>query len=129
MKPFPWRPRMRAKVHLGGFVTVIVVRDRMALCSWAEGPDGAEQPRSAWFRYDLLEPDLTADSATAGAFLQALQEEWNEPRIQCQPYDGSWAVTAPPTKGARGLEGMLEKILGQGPTAGRALLAAWNART
>lgn len=76
---------MCARVHPGGgLVTVIVTRDGMTLCSWIEGPSGAEQPRSAWFRYDLLTIEME-DPATIGVLMNELREVRGDPGIHLYP--------------------------------------------
>ena len=112
---------MRAHVRLGGLVTIIAVRDGMALCSWTEGPSGAEQPRSAWFRYDLLTPEME-DPATVGIFMDALREERRDPGIHLYPSksrltDGNpvaWFVYSSD-----------DQTLGAGSTRGGAVELAW----
>lgn len=109
---------MAARVHLGGIVAVVTARNGLALCSWAEGPAGAEQPRSAWFRFDLLSP-VEDDGATKGAVLDAIREAWNAPFsfVDWSPDDGwlCWILT-PGTIGSW-----------SGETEWDALMAAWEA--
>lgn len=76
MKPFPWRPRMAATSHESGFrLTLIVIRDGMALCSYDCGIPGVEHIRSGWYRLEMLKP-VEDDFATLGAFLGAVEEVW-----------------------------------------------------
>lgn len=76
MKPFPWRPRMAATSAESGFrLTLIVVRDGMALCSFDCGVPGAEHVRSGWYRLETLRP-VEDDPATLGALLGAVEEAW-----------------------------------------------------
>ena len=86
MKPFPWRPRMAATSPLSPYIlTVIVVRDGMAICSFDCGVPGAEHVRSDWFRLDDLKPDED-DPATLGALLGVVREVWNAPLAQVTPW-------------------------------------------
>lgn len=86
MKPFPWRPRMAATSSLSPhLLTVIVVRDGMALCSFDCGVPGAEHVRSVWFRLDDLKPDED-DPATLGALLGVVREVWNAHLAQVTPW-------------------------------------------
>jgi hypothetical protein len=56
-------------------LTVIVVRDGMALCSFNVGVPGAEYIRSDWFRLETLKP-VEDDPATLGALLAEVQRVW-----------------------------------------------------
>ena len=86
MKPFPWRPRMAATSPLSPYIlTVIVVRDGMALCSFDCGVPGAEHVRSDWFRLETLKP-VEDDPATLGALLGVVREVWNAPLAQVSPW-------------------------------------------
>ena len=86
MKPFPWRPRMAATSSLSPhLLTVIVVRDGMAICSFNVGVPGAEHVRSDWFRLETLKP-VEDDPATLGALLGAVREVWNAPLAQVSPW-------------------------------------------
>lgn len=86
MKPFPWRPRMAATSSLSPhLLTVIVVRDGMALCSFNAGVTGAEHVRSDWFRLETLKP-VEKDAATIGALLGVVREVWNAPLAQVSPW-------------------------------------------
>ena len=86
MKPFPWRPRMAATSSLSQhLLTVIVVRDGMALCWFNVGDPGAEHVRSDWFRLETLKP-VQNDAATIGALLDVVREVWNAPGAQVTPY-------------------------------------------
>ena len=86
MKPFPWRPRMAATSSLSPhLLTVIVVRDGMALCSFDCGVPGAEHVRSDWFRLETLKP-AENDAATLGALLGVVREVWSAPLAQASPW-------------------------------------------
>ena len=86
MRPFPWRPRMAATSSLSPhLLTVIVVRDGMALCSFNVGVPGAEHVRSDWFRLETLKP-VEKDAATIGALLGVVREVWNAPLAQVSPW-------------------------------------------
>lgn len=86
MRPFPWRPRMAATSSLSPhLLTVIVVRDGMALCSFDCGVPGAEHIRSDWFRLETLKP-VEKDAATIGALLGVVREVWNAPLAQVSPW-------------------------------------------
>ena len=86
MKPFPWRPRMAATSSLSPHIlTVIVVRDGIALCSFNVEVTGAEHVRSEWFRLDDLKPDED-DPATLGALLGVVREVWNAALAQVSPW-------------------------------------------
>ena len=86
MKPFPWRPRMAATTSLSPYIlTVIVVRDGMALCSFNVEVTGAEYVRAEWFRLDDLKPDED-DPATLGALLGVVREVWSAPLAQVSPW-------------------------------------------
>ena len=66
-------------------LTVIVVRDGMALCSFNVEVTGAEYVRAEWFRLDDLKPDED-DPATLGALLGAVREVWNAHLAQVTPW-------------------------------------------
>jgi len=66
-------------------LTVIVVRDGMALCSFNVGVPGAEHVRSDWFRLETLRP-AEQDAATLGALLGVVCEVWNAPLAQVSPW-------------------------------------------
>ena len=86
MKPFPWRPGMAATTSPSPYIlTVIAVRDGMALCSFNVEVTGAEHVRSDWFRLETLKPDED-DPATLGALLGVVREVWNAPLAQVTPW-------------------------------------------
>ena len=86
MKPFPWRPRMATTSPLSPYIlTVIAVRDGMAICSFNVGVPGAEHVRSDWFRLETLKP-VEDDPATLGALLGVVREVWNAPLARVTPW-------------------------------------------
>lgn len=116
-----WRPRMQARVTPNGILaTVILVRNGMALCAWAEGPPGAEQPRFAWFRFDRMELDLD-DAATVGALLAVLREVTNTPPTYLYP---STDLRPDGTSLAWFVYSRSDRVLGGGSTPGGAVLTA-----
>lgn len=136
MKPFPWRPGMRATTAQR-LVCVLAVRDGMALCAWDAGVPGAEQARSAWVALDALTPDR-ADPTTLGALLGVVREVYGvagcpraaEIYIQPQTNDVGWVVfrRGRPSDTCGGLGGPPKwKPLAIGSTEFDALLAAYEA--
>ena len=127
MKPFPWRPRMAATSAQSPYIlTVIVVRDGMALCSFDCGVPGAEHVRSDWFRLDDLKPDED-DPATLGALLGVVREVWNAPGAQVTPYV-RWTAFGKPEieEWMVCLNDADDRIFLRHPTEFAALLAAYQ---
>ena len=127
MKPFPWRPRMAATSPLSPhLLTVIAVRDGMALCSFNVGAPGAEHVRSDWFRLDDLKPDED-DPATLGALLGVVREVWNAPGAQVTPYV-RWTAFGKPEieEWMVCLNDADDRIFLRHPTEFAALLAAYQ---
>ena len=140
MKPFPWRPGMRA-IDAQGRPWRLYVGAVGLLCAQGE-PEGyvarwAGSPESAGTRPD---PD---DGATRGALLDAVREAWGFPDLYPRRMSEGraphvWSVT-PPTgheppfrEGwgfvvgcAKGQE--LARRVGIQPSEFAALLAAWEA--
>ena len=127
MKPFPWRPRMAATSPLSPYIlTVIVVRDGMALCSFDCGVPGAEHVRSEWFRLETLKP-VEDDPATLGALLGVVREVWNAPGAQVTPYV-RWDSLGDPVieEWMVCLNDADDRIVRRHPTEFAALLAAYH---
>jgi hypothetical protein len=81
---------------------------------WQDDPDRLQR---------IVDP---IDGATLGAALAVLRERC--PRfVWVVPYNGGFAAVMKPDPAADGLEGMFNKILGEGPTEADAIAAALEA--
>lgn len=122
---FPWRPGMLAYPRGRGTpfrivalrpatdrkpATVFLVRPTLTVGTWE-------------LVEDLYDADLI-DAPTKGALLEAVREAYGDPTAYAMPEGDEWVVWAHiPGDDTPGKDGV-----GDGPTEGAALLAAWKAR-
>lgn len=124
MKPFPWRPGMRAINAQGRPWRLYVGADGL-LCAQGE-PEGyvarwVGSPESVGARPD------PADGATKGALLDAVREAWGDPHISVVPVERYNANSDRWEMVGWSVRGCVRDRLAQGASEFDALLAAWEA--